>query len=43
MIVKSRRLQWTQKIARIREMKNAYRILMWKSLENWTLGSPTRK
>jgi hypothetical protein len=43
MIVKSRRLQWTGKIARMREVKNAYRIFMWKHLGKWKLGIPRRR
>jgi hypothetical protein len=38
-IVKSRRLQWAGHVAKMREMKNAYRIFMGKPLGKHSLGN----
>jgi hypothetical protein len=42
-MIKSRRMRWTGHIARIREKRNAYRILMGKPEEKRPLGRPKHR
>jgi hypothetical protein len=42
-IIKSRRMKWGGHAARMREKKNAYRILMGKPEEKRPLGRPRRR
>jgi hypothetical protein len=43
-MIKSRRMQWAEHVARIgKEKKNAYRILVRKPKEKKSLGRPRRR
>jgi hypothetical protein len=42
-IIKSRRMRWAGYIARMREMRNAYRILVGKPEGKRQLGRPRRR
>jgi hypothetical protein len=42
-MIKSRRMRWTEYVARMRETRNAYRILVGKPKEKTLLGIPRRR
>jgi hypothetical protein len=42
-MMKSRSMRWTEHVARIGEMRNAYRILMGKPKGKRALGRPRRE
>jgi hypothetical protein len=42
-VIKSRRMRWAGRVARMREMRNAYRILIGKPEAKRPLGRPRRR
>jgi hypothetical protein len=41
-VIKSRRMRWARHVARLEEVRNTYKILVWKSEGKRPLGRPRR-